>query len=188
MSLRFLSTLTQRTLRVLLEFEPCAAARNDRGLIHLFARLVRLGGVVHAGGTDELGDDDALCAVDNEGTVVRHQGNVAHKDVRLDDLVLHLVDKADLYAERERIVRVVIAALLLGVLRRFPEFMSEKLQLEVVGKVGDGRIVLEDLGNALVDEGGIARFLDLDEVGNVDRLVDVAELSPFRLAVLVNWQ
>ena len=36
------------------------------------------------------------------------------------------------------------------------------------------------------DEGIVALLLDLDEVGNIDDFVDLPELAPLRLPVLLN--
>ena len=60
------------------------------------------------------------------------------------------------------------------------------MKLEVVGKIRNGREILEDLGDALIDEGIVALLLDLDEVGNIDDFIDLPELAPLRLPVLLN--
>ena len=51
--------------------------------------------VVHAGGADDLADHHALGAVDDEGAGVGHQGEVAHEDLLLLDLLGLLVAQAD---------------------------------------------------------------------------------------------
>ena len=56
----------------------------------------------------------------------------------------------------------------------------------MVGVVGDRREVLEHLANTLLDEGIVAVFLDLNEIGNVDNFVDRTEFSSFGLAILGN--
>ena len=113
----------QDALRILFEFQPCPAVGDDRRLIDLFARLVRFCDVVDAGRADQLGDNDALCAVDDEGPVVRHEREIAHENGRVDDLILHLVDKTDFDAQRQRIRCVAVAAFLLVVLGGVPELM-----------------------------------------------------------------
>ncbi len=176
----------QRTLRVLLKFQPGAAVGNDRGFVHLFPRLIRFGDVVDAGRTDELGDDHALRAVDDKGTVLRHQRQIAHKDVLFEDLVLDLVDEAHLYAQGKGVSSVAVAALLFVVLRALAEFVVEEIQLEVVGEVGYRRKILQNLGNAFADKGVVALLLDLHKVGNVDDFVDRTEFSALGFTVLVN--
>ena len=59
--------------------------------------------------------------------------------------------------------------------------MAQEIELEVIAEVGNGREVLEDLRDPFADEGTVTVLLDLDEVGNVDDLVDLAELPSFRL-------
>ena len=177
----------KHALRVLLEFEPGAAVGNDRRFVHLLARLVRLCGIVHTGGTNELRHDNAFRAVDNKGTVLRHQRKIAHEHVLFQHLVLHLIDEAHLHAKGQGVRGVAVAAFFFVVLGLIPERVVEEIQLEVVGKVGNGREILEDVADALVDKGIVAFLLNLDEIGNVDDFVDLAELSSLGFAVLLNW-
>ena len=97
-----------------------------------------LGGCeVHARRADELGDDHALGAVDDEGAFVGHHGEVAHVDLGLLDLARLLDGEAGPDAQRRRVRHVAVAALLDGELG-LPELVVEKLQLEVLaGVVGD---------------------------------------------------
>src|SRR5690606_6605638 len=63
-------------LRVELEVQPGTAVGNDARGIEQLARAVGLAAVVieeHARGTVQLGHDDALGTVDDEGTVLGHQ-------------------------------------------------------------------------------------------------------------------
>ena len=114
---------------------------------------------------------------------IRHYGEVAHKDVLVEDLVFDLVDEADLDAERQRIRGVAVAAFLFVILRFRAEFMIEKIEFKVIGKVGDGRKILKDLGDPLSDKRIVAVLLDLYEVGNVDDFSDPAELPSFGFTV-----
>jgi hypothetical protein len=60
---------------VVLELDPRAAVRNDLRQ----ERVRRFLGEEHAGAAVELRDDNALCAVDDERAVVRHQRDVAEE-------------------------------------------------------------------------------------------------------------
>ena len=173
-------------LRILLEFEPCAAVGNDRCFEHFPARLVLFRLVVRAGRTDELRNDDALRAVDDKGAVVGHEREIAHKHFLIDDLVFDFIDKAHFYPKRERIRCVAVPAFLLVIFRLRAEFMAEKVQLEVIGIVGDRRKILEYFADTLFDERLIRVLLDLDEIGDLDRLVDSSELPSLCLAELLN--
>ena len=67
----------QNVLRVVLEFNPRAAVRND--LSEEVAAIVR-SFEKHARRTVQLADDDALGAVDDERAVLRHQRNIAEEN------------------------------------------------------------------------------------------------------------
>ena len=172
-------------LRILFEFQPGAAVGDDGRFEHLPARLVLFRIVVRARGTDELRDDDALRAVDDEGTVFGHEREIAHEHFLVDDFFLDLVDEAHFHAQRQRIRCVAVAALLLVVFGRGAERMVEKIQLEVIGVIGNGRKVLKDFADALFDERSVRFLLDLDKVGDLDDLVDLAEFPSLCLAVLL---
>ena len=63
-----------------LELEPCATRGDDlRAEGFLVRRTVRELLEVHAGGAHELGDNDTLGAVDDEGTAGGHEREVAHE-------------------------------------------------------------------------------------------------------------
>ncbi len=54
----------------------------------------------------------------------------------------------------------------------------------MVGVVGNRGEVLEYLADTFFDEGIVAVFLDLNEVGNVDYFVDLTKLSAFGFSIL----
>ncbi len=82
----------ERVLGVELEVEPGAAVGDDAGRVQQLARAVGLAAVMveeHARRAVQLGDDDALGAVDDEGAVVGHERDLAHVDL----LLLHVLDR-----------------------------------------------------------------------------------------------
>ena len=176
----------ENALGILFKFEPCAAVGDDGGAEHLLARLVARGCVVYAGRTHELGYYYALRAVYDEGTAVRHQRELAHEYGLVDNLVLDFVYEPHRNVKGKRVSSVAVAALLFVILRLFVEPVIEEIELVVVRVVGYGREIFKNFGYAFVYEGGIARFLNFNEVGNVDDFVYLAEFSSFRFAVLVN--
>ncbi len=102
------------------ELEPGAAGRHQVGDEDLlFGVLGRHH--VGAGRTDELGDDDALGAVDDEGAALGHPREVAHEDGLLADLAGLFVLEGDGRRKRARVGHVLLAALLDRV-RRLLEF------------------------------------------------------------------
>ena len=176
----------QNTLRILFEFQPSPAVGDDRRLKHFSARLVLFGFIIRAGRTDELRHDDALRAVDDKGAVIRHEREIAHEYFLIDDFVFDLVDEPHFDAERERVRRVAVPALFLVILGLIAEFMTEKIQFEVIRIVGDRRKVIKNFADALFDERPVRVLLDLDEIGDIDRFVDLAELPSLCLAELLN--
>ena len=76
---------------------------------------ILVGGEVDAGGAHELANDDALSAVDDEGALFGHQGEIAHEDILLDDLAGFFIGQACLDGEGRGIGRVAVAALVLGI-------------------------------------------------------------------------
>ena len=98
----------------------------------------------------QLADDDALCAVDDEGAQGREQGQLTEVNLFLDDvarplhLAHHLVDhELERGLERRGIGHVALDALLDGVLR-LAKGIAHELQREVLVDVRDGEQVLED--------------------------------------------
>ena len=97
-------------LRIEFEVQPGAAVRNDTRGVQQLAGAVGLAAVMieeHARRTMQLGNDDAFGTVDDEGTVLGHEGDFPHVDFLfldvLDGLVRRLFvenDQAHLDAQR----------------------------------------------------------------------------------------
>ena len=160
-----------------LELEPCAAARDDLRVVDgLVRRLVALGREVHARGANELGDDDALCAVDDEGTAVRHEREVAHEHVLFLDFARLTVDEANFHEQGRLIRDVLLLALIDGVLR-LAELMLAELHAHVFRAVLDRSDVLESLLEAFFLEPLEAIRLDCDKIGDVHYVRNLREAS-----------
>ena len=97
-------------LLVDLQLEPGAAGGHEVRREHLLRRILRLH-EVRAGAANELRDDDALGAVDDERALVGHHGEVAHEDGLLADLARLRVDEADGDRERHLVREVLLPAL-----------------------------------------------------------------------------
>ena len=94
-----------------LQLQPGAAGRHQIGDEDLLLGVLwrhHIG----ARGADELGDDDPLGAVDDEGAALGHPREVAHEDGLLADLPRLFVLEGDGRGQRPRVGHVLLAALL----------------------------------------------------------------------------
>ena len=124
-------------LLVDLELEPGAALRHEVGDEDLLLALGLLGlHDVGARRAHQLGDHDALRAVDDEGATVGHHREVAHEHRLLADLARLLVDEAHDHGERRREGHVLVAALVDG-LGGLAEGVVAELHEELVRVVAD---------------------------------------------------
>ena len=161
----------ENALRVGLIFEPCAAVRDDLRGVGVLVGLVDLVAVVHAGAADDLGDDNALGAVDDEGAAVGHEREIAHEDLLLLDLAGLLVAQAHLDLDRAGVGGVALLALLDRVLGLVVHRVVEERKLQIAGVVGDGVRVAEHLVQAFLKEPVVGVLLDLEQVGHLENLV-----------------
>src|SRR4029078_10325475 len=148
---------------------PRAAARHEVRREDLLRRVLRLH-EVGARRTDELRDDDALGAVDDERAVLGHHREVPHEDRLLADLARLLVDEADRHRERGLIGQVLLTALLDSD-RRIAELVLAELDGERAGVVLDRRDVVDRLAEALLQEPIERGLLDVDQVGKVENVL-----------------
>ena len=129
--------------------------------------------------TDELGHDDTLGAVDDEGTLVGHHGEVAHEDRLLLDFAGVGVHEASAHEDRRAVGHVLFLALLHRVFRRRTQVLVVRIELELqlkgLGEVLDRRDVAEGLGQALVEEPLEALPLDGDQIGKFENFLQIAE-------------
>ena len=153
-----------------LELEPGAAVRDDLGAEqHPAGRGILELAVVDAGRADELADDDALGAVDDERALVGHPRVVAHVDALALDLAGLLDQELDVDVERPAEGQVLGPALLLGVLG-LAELVVEELELhDLAGEVLDRADLVEQLAQALLDEPAERLELELDQVRDLGR-------------------
>jgi hypothetical protein len=111
----------------------------------------------------ELRDDDALGAVDDEGALVGHHGEVAHEDGLGLDLAGGVVRELRRDEQRSRVGHVLVLALLHGVLGRLEPVVAEA-QRHRAREVLDRGDLLEDLlqarGGGHVLAAGVDGLLD----------------------------
>ena len=146
---------------VLFELQPCAPVGDDGGLIAGNAVAVEGFLAVHAGASDKLADDNALCAVDDE--------------VLLDELARVVVGEACLDLEGKRVGGVAVLAFLDGVLGFTRESVGKKFQLIATGVVDDRRIIGKDLAYPVADEAFVGIFLHLDKIRDSEHIFDLGK-------------
>ena len=124
-------------LLVYLELKPGAAVGDDAG-----GEDPLLVGEDDARGTVDLAHHDALRAVDHEGPLVRHDGDVPHVDLFLPDLPRVDEDQVDLCLQGDGVGQPLLLALL------FPE-------LDVLLVQGEPAVFQQHVAvGALYGEGG----------------------------------
>ena len=151
--------------------QPGAAVGDDGGAVGDVARLVLILGEVDAGGADDLGDDDTLGAVDDKGAGLGHQGEVAHEDLLLLDLLGLLVAQAHPDLDGGGVRGVPGLALLHVVLGGLIHGVVDEAQLQVARVVRDGGHILEDFPQAGVQEPLVGMLLDVQQVGHLQNLL-----------------
>ena len=165
-------------LLVDLQLEPRAARRHQVGREDLLLAVL---GLHHVGarGTDQLRDDHALGAVDDERAPVGHPREVAHEHGLLADLTRLAVLERDLDGQRARVGEVLLATLGDG-----RDGVVEGDLLEDDGKVAgvvlDRRDVVDGLPQAPllgVDQPLERAALDVDQVGDFEAVLQARETA-----------
>ena len=167
----FVNADIEDVAEVRLVLQPCAPIGDDGGGVEDVARLVLFSAVIHTGRADDLRDDDTLSAVDDEAAALGHQGEVAHVDLLLLDLLRLLVAETNFDMDGLGIRGVPRLALLHVVLGGLVHGVVDEAQLQISGIVVDHAHVLKDLLQTHIEEPLIALLLDLQQVGHLGDLV-----------------
>ena len=164
--------------------QPGSPIGNDGGGESQVVRLVRSAGIVHAGGTDDLGDDDPLSAVDDEGAGIGHDGEISHEDLLLLDLLGLLVAQAHPDLDGRGVGAVPGLALLHVILGLLVHGVVDEGQLQVAGVVSDGGYVPKDLPQSHVQEPLVGLLLDLQQIGHLQDLLIAGKALSQGLSVI----
>ena len=124
-------------------------------------------GVIDAGGADDLGDDDALGTVDDEGAGLGHQGEVAHEDLLLLDLLGLLVAQAHPHLQGRGIGGVPGLALLHRVLGLFIHGEVDEGELQISSVVTNGGHIPEHFLETSVQKPLVGLLLDFQKIRHV---------------------
>src|ERR1019366_4601032 len=163
------------------DLEPLTATRVDGALEGDL--LVLAGLEQHAGRTHQLAHHDTLGAVDDEGALLGHDGEVAHEDRLFLDLSGFGVQEACAYENRLGISGGALATLFDRELRRTLEVRVVGVELEFQrqssGEVRDRREGLEGLAQTLLHEQIETVSLDLQEIGQRVSFTQGREIKAF---------
>ncbi len=83
----------------------------------------------HTWRADQLGDNDPLGSVDDEGTLLGHHRKVAHKYRLLFNLPRHAVGECRLDEDRDRIGEILLPALLFAIFRKGLEILVIRVEI-----------------------------------------------------------
>ena len=174
-----------------LDLQPGAAVGDDAEGVEQLAVRVRGDLERDARGAVELGDDDALGAVDDERAALGHHRDLAHVDLLVLDEVL--LAEAQLHVERHRVGDALAQALQLVVLR-VAERVGDVFERQALIVGLDGEHLAEDrlqalrlallLGRALLQEVEVGRDLNLDEIRRLQDFAKFAEVDAFGVSAV----
>ena len=163
---------------VRLVFQPRAAVGDNLAGVERHTRLVQRAGIIAARRTNQLGDDDTVSTVDDERTVFRHQGEIAHVDIGFLDFGSLAVVQVDVNVQRRGVGHIPLAAALHGVLRLTQRIIREG-QFQIAVVVGDGRGVCQNLFQVGFEEPLIRPLLHLDQIRHFQTFIDAGEAHAF---------
>ena len=155
--------------------QPGAAVGDHGGIKQFFAGGIVVHAIIDTGRTHQLGDDDTLGTIDDEGAGIGHQGEISHVDVGFLDLASDLVDEPRTHAQGGGIVYIPLLALQQGVLWFVIQRKINEIQLQIALIVGDRGDVLEYGPKTLIQEPLIGIFLYFDEVRHLGHFIDVGK-------------
>ena len=148
----FVDTYVEYVVGVGLVLEPSASVGDDRSGIGLLTGLVVSTVVIDSGGTDDLRNDNTLCAVNDEGTLLGHDGEVTHEDCGLLNFTGELVGKTNVHSQGDRVGNDALLALLNGVLGVCVKRITYEFNNEVSGVIRDRGNVVQDFHESFIEE------------------------------------
>ena len=160
----------EHVVAVGLILQPGAVVRNHRGGINVQHGLVYITAEINARRADNLGNDNTFRTVDDKGTSLGHDREVAHEDLLFLDLFRLFIAQADAHLQGAGVRGVTGFALLFGVLRCVIHGIVDKAQLQIAGVVRNGVHILENFLQAGVQKPRIRAFLNLQQIRHVHDL------------------
>ncbi len=133
-------------------FKPRAPVGDNGSLEEILACLILFKSVVNAGGTNELRNDNALRAVDNESSAVGHKREIAHEYFVFLNDACFLVPERSLYSQWSGVGNVPLLALRNGIFRCVVDRVIHKVQHQIAVIVGNSRNIAENLFKSFIQK------------------------------------
>ncbi len=164
-------THIEHIIGVSLILKPGSSVGNHRTGVEPFTDLVMAYGIVNAGRTHQLADNDALCPIYHKCPCFRHQRKVAHKNLMFADLFLLLVIQADCHRQRGRIGGISLLAFLNRIFHVVSaQFKVDKFKAQGTAVICNRGDIVESLPQTLVKKPLIGILLDFNQVGHLQNL------------------
>ena len=139
------------------------------------ARLIDGFGKIYARRANQLGYDNALRAVDDEGAVLGHQREIAHEHFGFLDFMGIAVGQANRNLQRRGIGCIALLALFHRVFRLVVQRIIRKFQNQAFAVIGDRRNVRQNLPKAFLQKGLVRILLHLNQIGYCQRLFNAGK-------------
>ncbi len=178
----------EHVICIRLVLQPCTAVGDDGAGVERLAVLVVIDAVVDARGTDQLGDNDTLCAVDDERAGLGHERQISHEDLLLlDFLLVLLVVQSYLYLEGRGVGRVSLLALGNGILVLIHpvqiQLVADERKGQMAAVVLDRGDIVEDLLESVFQEPVVGSLLNVIQIGHLQNFVLARIAHAHRFAV-----
>ena len=152
--------------RIRFQFDPRTAVRDQLRGIDLLVESISFALVVYARGTNQLGYDDTLGAIDDECARVRHDREIPHEQIVLFQLAGFLVFQTRLHVQRSGVVHILRLALF-DIVLAFAEIEIAKVQRPFLSAVLDRRNICENILQPFLAEPFIRLRLQIEQMGHL---------------------
>ena len=152
--------------RIRFQFDPRTAVRDQLRGINLLVESISFTLVVYARGTNQLGYDDTLGAIDDECTRVRHDREIPHEQIVLFQLAGFLVFQTRLHVQWSGVVHILRLALF-DIVLALAEIEIAKVQRPFLSAVLDRRNICENILQPFLAEPFIRLRLQIEQMGHL---------------------
>ena len=152
--------------RIRFQLDPRTAVRDQLRGIDFLVESISFALVVYARGTNQLGYDDTLCAIDDECARVRHDREISHEQIVLFQLTGFLVFQTCLHVQRSGVVHILRLALF-DIVLALTEIEIAKVQRPFLSAVLDRRNICENILQPFLAEPFIRLRLQIEQMGHL---------------------